>query len=645
MGDEDPRDGEKKTPVTAIILNHNTRDLLEDCLSSLAENDPEGALETIVVDNNSTDGSVEMVRTRFPHVRIIALNANQGFSAGMNAGIRSSAGDFLLLLNADTFLPPGSVNRLLSAIRHLPQVGIAGPRLVDAEGDLQDSCQFFPTITLLHCWRFLLRLLGMGTGISRMACKKGRPLVVDWLHGACLLVRREMLEEVGLFDPGYFLYGEDMDLCFRARRHGWCVAYIPEVEVVHFGNRSATQLLGKEGSYFQIRLRAIALNYFLRRHFGKGHAILVCSLLSAGALATSVALAPSWFLPLPTMRPLRTRCLIDLKLAVASLSALVNGLRREGPPDLGKIGKSGAFPPSLTGSIKEPHDVFLPRLEEKSAKQEREKTETPGPCARNDRLLIIPAHDEEIAIRKVVEEAKEYAGVDVMVIDDGSRDCTREYALSAGAECLYLPQNSGVGNAERKAFQLALTNGYLCVARIDGDGQHDPYFLPHLLQALQEHGADLVIGSRYRYGYWTAGRFIRPLGTLVFSRLVAHALRVQVTDVTCGMRAYSRRAMRILMQYQPDRFPEIAALLLAGRFGLRIAEVPVMVRERAGGASHLKPLVIMRYFLANLGRILNYRWGRYPRGMPILSEEAVDHPPRPAGNQGFWNESDGDEKA
>lgn len=635
MGNENRLDGEKRNLVTVIILNHNTKDLLEGCLSSLSENDPAGELETIVVDNHSTDGSVEMARKRFPHVRIIALDANLGFSAGMNAGLRCSGGDFLLLLNADTFLPRGSVDRLLSAMRHLPQVGIAGPRLVDAEGNLQDSCQYFPTLTLHHSCRFLLRLLGARTGISRKACEKGRPLPVDWLHGACLLIRREMLEEVGLFDPGYFLYGEDMDLCFRARRHGWCMAYIPEVEVVHFGNRSAIQLLGKEGSYSQMRLRVFALLYFLRRHFGKGHSILICSLLSAGALVASAAYAPSWFLPLPSMRPLRSRCLINLKLAMAGLSTLVQDSRREDPPDLGVGGEVGAFPPSLTGRGKEPDNAFLPRGKERSANQGRKKTASPTPCSGKDRLLIILAHNEEATIRRVVQGAEAHAGADVIVIDDGSRDRTREYALIAGTECLSLPKNSGVGNAERKAFRLALMKDYLCAARIDGDGQHDPSLLPHLFQVLQDHGADLVIGSRYRNGYWATGRFMRPLGTLVLSRLISRALGVQVTDVTCGMRAYSRRAMRILMQYQPDRFPEIASLLIAGRFGLRIAEVPVMARDREGGTSHLKPLFMVHYFLVNLGRILYYRWGRYPRGRPILSEEVVDHPPKPVRNQGF----------
>ncbi len=623
------RDGCGEYRVSAIVLNYNTREPLGECLRSLAANHTACDMEIIVVDNRSADGSADMVRRDFPHVEMVRMHANLGFAAGMNAGILRSTGDLLLLLNADTVLPPGSVDRLVSIVRELPQVGIAGPRLVDVEGGIQDTCQYFPLITPLRFWRFLLRLMGAGTGIARAACRKGRPESVEWLHGACLLVRREMLEEVGLFDEGYFIYGEDMDLCFRARGRGWTVVYIPEVVVVHLGGRSAVQVLGAEGSYPLLRARMKALHRFWYRHLGARRAFALCALAATGSLAAAAFLLPVWLFPLRAARGLRRRCLVNLRLGIAGLSILGEHPRSgvaSGAPERGccpAVPASAADLPPRPGAERRPWPPLLgpgpPRAGSRPCEAAGRSGNGPGP----DRLVVVLAHDEEASVGQVIEETREHVGAHIgahiIVVDDGSRDRTRERALAAGAECLSLPRNQGVGNAERTAFREALLRGFAAAARLDGDGQHDPAFLPLLFRVLEEEGADLVIGSRYRDGGGPKGMSPRRLGTRFFSFLVSRLLGARLTDATCGMRAYSRQAMRVLLQFQPDHYPEIAALLIAGRFGLRIAEVPLTTRERSAGSSHLKPLTMAGYAVVNLGRMLYYRWGLYPAKKPNMS--------------------------
>ena len=235
--------------LSIIVLSWNVADLLAGCLRSL----PDAAgkwwerTEVIVVDNASTDGSPKMVRADFPHVRLLDLDVNLGFSGGNNAGILASRGNYILLLNADTVAQPRSIELLADYLGAEPDVGIVGPRLLNPDGTLQSSRRRFPTIstaliesTPLQNWFTTSSILKRFYMLDRPD-EKTQP--VDWLSGAALMCRRETLTQVGLFDPGYFMFSEEVDLCRRVAGAGWGITYLPSAEIIHYGGQSTGQHL------------------------------------------------------------------------------------------------------------------------------------------------------------------------------------------------------------------------------------------------------------------------------------------------------------------------------------------------------------------------------------------------------------------
>ena len=225
--------------LSIIIVNFNGRGHLESCLRSLAEHPPAVPTEVVVVDNASTDGSASIV-AEWPSVRLIRLARNVGFSAGNNVGIRASTGEYVLLLNNDTVVPRDALTRLLERHEADRSVGISGPRLVDGNGDAELS--FGPMISPLGELRqkILMALHARGFGpVSRwVEAATRRERYVDWVSGACLLVRRDIADSVGLLDERYFLYTEDVDFCASVRQRGWKVLFTPAAEIVHLRGRS-----------------------------------------------------------------------------------------------------------------------------------------------------------------------------------------------------------------------------------------------------------------------------------------------------------------------------------------------------------------------------------------------------------------------
>lgn len=225
--------------LSIIIVNYNGGGHLEDCLRSLTEHPPHVPTEVIVVDNASTDGSAARV-SAYAGVRLVQLSENVGFSAGNNAGIRASGGAYLLLLNNDTIVPPGAIDRLLERLRADPSAAIAGPRLVDAAGrvELSFGSMISPLVELRQKIVGALHDRGFGP-VSRWIDRRAhRERQVDWVSGACLLVRRSAAEEAGLLDERFFLYTEDVDFCASVRAGGWKVLFTPAVEIVHLRGRS-----------------------------------------------------------------------------------------------------------------------------------------------------------------------------------------------------------------------------------------------------------------------------------------------------------------------------------------------------------------------------------------------------------------------
>jgi N-acetylglucosaminyl-diphospho-decaprenol L-rhamnosyltransferase len=226
--------------LSIVIVSFNARADLERCLSSLDQSPPAASHEIIVVDNASTDGSAQAARA-WPNVRVIESPSNRGFAAANNIGIRQSTGRALLLLNSDTTVPKGALDGLLVELDRHPDAAAAAPRLVDGAGRAELS--FGSMIAPLNEWRQRRLMRGLERGdpavrelVEAMTRQERAP---DWVSGACLLVRREDAEAVGLIDERYFMYIEDVDFCAALRARGRRILFTPAVEVVHLRGRSA----------------------------------------------------------------------------------------------------------------------------------------------------------------------------------------------------------------------------------------------------------------------------------------------------------------------------------------------------------------------------------------------------------------------
>ena len=228
------------TTLSIIIVSYNAKKHLEDCLESLTSAPPSTPHDIVVVDNASTDGSVAAARSRWPNISVIAQPANIGFAAGNNVGIRASNGELILLLNNDTIVPAGAIDTLVRRLLEVSDAGVAGPRLVDENGRVELS--FGPMLSPLNELRQKLTLAlyrRRVAPVARWVERKTRSEHdVDWVSGACLLVRRADAEKVGLLDERYFLYTEDVDFCARIRALGRRVVFTPVAEVIHLGGRS-----------------------------------------------------------------------------------------------------------------------------------------------------------------------------------------------------------------------------------------------------------------------------------------------------------------------------------------------------------------------------------------------------------------------
>ncbi|MBN2207387.1 MAG: glycosyltransferase family 2 protein, partial [Candidatus Aminicenantes bacterium] len=218
-----------RTPVlSAIVVNFNDRANIGRCLASLLKATRALPAEVIVVDNASTDGSPDVVAAEFPSVRLVRNSENAGFSRANNLAIRQSRGEFLLCLNTDAALSPGTLDGLLEELRRNPRTGIVGPALVNDEGAYQVSfggrvrfgSELLKKAVLNRVWA------------RRLRSDRARRRVV-WVSAACLLARRRAVEDAGGFDERFFLFFEDIDLCYRVGAAGWDVVFLPAVQAFH----------------------------------------------------------------------------------------------------------------------------------------------------------------------------------------------------------------------------------------------------------------------------------------------------------------------------------------------------------------------------------------------------------------------------
>jgi len=287
--------------VSVIVVNWNTRDLLRECLASVVAQMGEVALELLVVDNASTDGSAEMVRQEFPQARLWVNAENRGFAAANNQAIAQAQGRYLFLLNSDAYLWPGALQALRDFLDAHPEAAVVGPKVLNPDGTTQPSCFRFPTAWDVFCEMAFLSALfpgsplfnrrGMG-GFDRRTVRE-----VDWVLGAAMAVRREWAERVGGLDEGYFVYAEELDWCRRIRGAGGRIFFFPGAEVVHYGGVS------KARARAAILPRAFAGRFrYYERHHGRGYARLVRALTVGGILPRMAVAAllgyaggrPSW---------------------------------------------------------------------------------------------------------------------------------------------------------------------------------------------------------------------------------------------------------------------------------------------------------------------------------------------------------------
>ncbi|HEY2435339.1 MAG TPA: glycosyltransferase family 2 protein [Vicinamibacterales bacterium] len=227
------------TDLAIVIVSFNAAVDLAACLASLAAARPSVPHEIIVVDNASSDASVLTARG-VPGVQVIPLDTNLGFAAANNVGIRATSGELILLLNSDTIVPPGAIDALVARLRLDPVIAVAGPRLVDGRGQPELSFGRMIGFGVESRRKLLMRRIAAGAGDSLdwLRNETSREHIVDWVSGACLLVRRRDAETVGLLDERFFLYTEDVDFCASIRKLGRKVLFTPVATITHLRGRS-----------------------------------------------------------------------------------------------------------------------------------------------------------------------------------------------------------------------------------------------------------------------------------------------------------------------------------------------------------------------------------------------------------------------
>ena len=213
-------------------------------------------------------------------------------------------------------------------------------------------------------------------------------------------------------------------------------------------------------------------------------------------------------------------------------------------------------------------------------------------------VAVVPAYNEAASIAAVIAEIREAdPGFDIVVVDDGSTDRTAQIATEAGAHVVRLPYNLGIGGAVQTGFQYARNHGFQIAVQIDGDGQHDPKEVSKLLEPLLDDTADMVVGTRFGDAVGYRGARARRLGMRIFAFVVSLIVRQRVTDTTSGFRAVNRRGIVLFAADYPHDYPEVEATVLVFKHRLRMVEVPISMRERAGGRSSITAVRSLYYMV------------------------------------------------
>ena len=325
--------------LSIVIVSWNVRRLLQHCLASIYEaRETDGneapshagvEAQVIVVDNASSDGSVEMVQRRFPEVHLIANQKNRGFTAGNNQGIAGAEGRYVLLLNPDTEVLGRALTKMVAHADRHPDVGMIGPQLLNPDGSVQSSRRRFPTLATAFVESTWLQPTVADARSRPVAGRLTAPLRrvldryyvadrpddvqqdVDWITGAAMLARREAIDEVGPMDEGFFMYSEELDWCRRFREAGWRVVYLPAAQIVHHVGKSSEQVVAAR----HVRFQSSKVRYFRKYH----------GALAAGVLRWYLLVSYGWQLGLESAkwlvghkRPLRAQRIAAYRQVLAS---------------------------------------------------------------------------------------------------------------------------------------------------------------------------------------------------------------------------------------------------------------------------------------------------------------------------------------
>lgn len=229
--------------LSIIIVNTNNRKLLEECLASIYKNTHKISFEIIISDNASTDGSQEMVKNKFPQVFLIENQENLGFIKASNLGLRNYNARYALLLNDDTVVKDSALDKMVEFMDNHPEAGACGPKLLNIDGTLQRQ----------------------GGLLGKRFWRSNKPVTVDFVIGAVLIVRKEVIDKVGILDENLYFYNDDLDWCVRIRKAGWKIYFLPQAEVMHYGGYSSRRVF--KGKLFVEGFKGGL--YFCRKHYGE----------------------------------------------------------------------------------------------------------------------------------------------------------------------------------------------------------------------------------------------------------------------------------------------------------------------------------------------------------------------------------------
>lgn len=253
--------------LSIVIVNYNAKSYLEACLQSINKTINSINYEVFVVDNNSSESIEDMMESKFPGVKLILNNSNEGYAKANNKAIKKCSGKYILLLNNDTVLLPGAIDILYSFIEKSPDIGIVGPQTLSDQQTLQES--FCKTPNLLT--EFFRKTI-YNRSIKKRDSFWGKKLYqeyqreqeVDWVTGACMMIRKEAIVDVDLFDDNFFMYFEDADLCCKVREKGWKVKYTPSAKIIHYVGRSRETNKMKVAKEYRV-----SQLYFYQKHHNK----------------------------------------------------------------------------------------------------------------------------------------------------------------------------------------------------------------------------------------------------------------------------------------------------------------------------------------------------------------------------------------